>query len=332
MTPPTPPDTTKTDPAPPPDPPWGRVRIETTPAVLATLRACAANASAPADVRAAAANAADAAEAAAAPAEATAEAAAAAAAAAPSTIPWRLVQRACECSGGDPAAARHIRELVVGAPGQGAAEGAAHLLLPTPPPPRPRPPELTRRLEKLKDMLEEQRYAAALKDASPAEAAEVLRQMRRRAAEGDPDDDDDNNSTDGPAAALLPTTRLQLSFGLQVIVTMGAFFALGYYGGKSATGGSEAAGALLGTLGIVAALVLETSLFVVRSSPRLRAIDKKYGHLMQRKERKEEEVSEGEVGVAAAGSAAAAAAAAGGSAAGGGGIRQRTGRRRAAKA
>jgi hypothetical protein len=30
---------------------------------------------------------------------------------------------------------------------------------------------------------------------------------------------------------FFPTTKLQLSFGLHVIVTMGTFFALGYYGG-----------------------------------------------------------------------------------------------------
>lgn len=31
------------------------------------------------------------------------------------------------------------------------------------------------------------------------------------------------------SAGLLPTSRLQLSFGAHVIVTMGTFFALGYY-------------------------------------------------------------------------------------------------------
>lgn len=39
------------------------------------------------------------------------------------------------------------------------------------------------------------------------------------------------------AAALrddpfFPTTKLQLSFGLHVLVTMGTFFAVGYYGGR----------------------------------------------------------------------------------------------------
>lgn len=31
--------------------------------------------------------------------------------------------------------------------------------------------------------------------------------------------------------SFFPTTKLQLSFGMHVIVTMGTFFALGYYGG-----------------------------------------------------------------------------------------------------
>lgn len=33
---------------------------------------------------------------------------------------------------------------------------------------------------------------------------------------------------------LLPNTRLQLSFGMHVIVTMGTFFALGYFGARMA--------------------------------------------------------------------------------------------------
>jgi hypothetical protein len=272
---------------------WGRFRVEATPAVLATLRACAACASAPADVRAAAAAAAVDAEAGAGR-EATTAATTTATAARPppAGVPWRLVPRACEPARDDAppsssSAARHVRQLLTATTTTGTPELTARLLLPSPPPPRPRPPELTARLQRLREMQEDQKYAAMLKDASPAEAAEVLRQMRRRnprsggrpgdAAQGGDDEEE------GEGDALLPTTRLQLSFGLQVVVTMGAFFALGYYGGKAATRGSEAAGALLGTVGLVAALLLETSLFVVRSSPRLRALDRRYGHLLARK-------------------------------------------------
>jgi hypothetical protein len=48
----------------------------------------------------------------------------------------------------------------------------------------------------------------------------------------------------GPTCAptqedLLPTTKLQLSYGLHVVVTMATFFALAYYGAKWALG-SEA--------------------------------------------------------------------------------------------
>jgi hypothetical protein len=44
---------------------------------------------------------------------------------------------------------------------------------------------------------------------------------------------------------MFPTTRLQLSFGLHVIVTMGAFFALGFYGARFATGSNAWVGACL---------------------------------------------------------------------------------------
>lgn len=47
----------------------------------------------------------------------------------------------------------------------------------------------------------------------------------------------DVTKTEQKAAAarsdpFFPTTRMQLSFGLHVLVTMGAFCALGYYAGK----------------------------------------------------------------------------------------------------
>jgi hypothetical protein len=39
--------------------------------------------------------------------------------------------------------------------------------------------------------------------------------------------------------AILPTARLQIGFGLQVLVTMGTFFILGYLGTKHCLGGDE---------------------------------------------------------------------------------------------
>ena len=77
------------------------------------------------------------------------------------------------------------------------------------PPPKERPPELVERLARLQDELDNKAYAAMVADITALD----------RLAE------DSRN-------ALLPSTRLQLSFGMHVIVTMGTFFLLGYYAGK----------------------------------------------------------------------------------------------------
>lgn len=65
-------------------------------------------------------------------------------------------------------------------------------------------------LLQLQERLDAAAYAAMVADVTPDEAAAA-------AAREDP---------------FLPTTKLQLSFGLHVIVTMGTFFAVGWYGGR----------------------------------------------------------------------------------------------------
>ncbi|GBF99028.1 thymic stromal cotransporter [Raphidocelis subcapitata] len=162
-------------------------------------------------------------------------------------IPWRLAQQLCDASR-RPGSASPPSWLHAAASG-----GALRLRAP---PPRPRPAALTERLRKLQGRLDDQRYAEMVADVTAGE---------RRAAE----------LAEGEA---FPTTRLQLSFGLHVVVTMGAFFALGYYGGAFLTG-SQAWAAACGALGMAAALLLETSLFVVRANMP-EPLEKKYGHLL----------------------------------------------------
>lgn len=82
------------------------------------------------------------------------------------------------------------------------------LVLPQPPV-RQRSAALQQRLAKLQEQLDSQAYAAMVADVTHDEQAAA-------AARQDP---------------FFPTTKLQLSFGLHVIVTMGTFFALGYYAG-----------------------------------------------------------------------------------------------------
>lgn len=84
----------------------------------------------------------------------------------------------------------------------------SQLLLPQPPA-RQRSQQLQQRLADLQERLDSKRYAAMVSDVTQDENAAA-------ATREDP---------------FFPTTKLQLSFGLHVIVTMGTFYALAYYGG-----------------------------------------------------------------------------------------------------
>lgn len=83
------------------------------------------------------------------------------------------------------------------------------------PAPRARPEALVKRLEALQGDLDNKRYADMVADVTAEE-----RRLGQLSSE------------------MFPTTRLQLSFGLHVLVTMGTFFALGFYGGRFLTGSS----------------------------------------------------------------------------------------------
>lgn len=88
----------------------------------------------------------------------------------------------------------------------------ASIVLPTPPA-RQRSEQLQQRLAQLQDQADARQYASMVADITQDE-------QQAAAALSDP---------------FFPTTKLQLSFGLHVIVTMGTFFALGFYGGRLLT-------------------------------------------------------------------------------------------------
>ncbi|KAF8065856.1 hypothetical protein HT031_002916 [Scenedesmus sp. PABB004] len=170
-------------------------------------------------------------------------------------LPWKLVQRAVEEArrggGPDVPPVPPAPELCAG----------ARLALPRPPARRPRSAALSARLDALQAALDRRAYDAMVADvAAPEQAAAA-------AAAGDP---------------LLPTTRLQVAFGVHVLVTMGAFFALGHYAGRI-LGGSDAWAAGLGAGGIAVALVLETALLVLRSNMP-ETLDRKYAHLLDKQQ------------------------------------------------
>eukprot|EP00775_Hariotina_reticulata_P013375 gene13375-13502_t len=130
------------------------------------------------------------------------------------------------------------------------------LVLPKPPV-RQRSKQLQQRLVKLQEQIDEQRYTAMVADVTTAE-------QRAAAALSDP---------------FFPTTKLQLSFGMHVIVTMGAFFALFYYAGRFLMPENKTLAALLGALGLTAGLLLETTLLIIRQNMP-EPLNKKYAHLV----------------------------------------------------
>jgi hypothetical protein len=121
-------------------------------------------------------------------------------------IPWRLAQLLCERSR-SPTSHQPATWL------HSAAAPSPPAPLFRSPPPRPRPKALTQRLEALQADLDNKRYSEMV--------ADITKEERR---------------LDHLGSEMFPTTRLQLSFGLHVIVTMGAFFALGWYGLRWSTG------------------------------------------------------------------------------------------------
>lgn len=127
------------------------------------------------------------------------------------------------------------------------------LVLPQPPPPRQYAPEFKARLAKLQAEVENKQYQNMVADVTIAE---------RRAAEKE---------------GLLPTTRLQLSFGLHVLAMMGTFYAMGYYAGRFLNQ-NELWATLWGVAGMASALLLETTLLIIRTN-RPEPLAKRFPHL-----------------------------------------------------
>ncbi|KAF6254542.1 hypothetical protein COO60DRAFT_312342 [Scenedesmus sp. NREL 46B-D3] len=142
-------------------------------------------------------------------------------------------------------------------PAQVTCQGAS-LVLPSPPT-RQRSKQLEEHLSKLQDKVDQQRYAAMVADVAQQE-------QQAAAAAQDP---------------FFPTTKLQMSYGLHVLATMGAFSVLGYYAGRLLLN-SNAWAAVLGALGLAAGLLLETSLLIIRTNMPV-PLDQKYAHLLDKR-------------------------------------------------
>lgn len=71
---------------------------------------------------------------------------------------------------------------------------------------------------------------------------------------------------DEQRGGLLPSTRLQLSFGAHVLVTMFTFWAVAYYGTKMWFKYDELWAGLAGAVGLTLGLLVETGLLIIRSN------------------------------------------------------------------
>ncbi|MEW5304294.1 MAG: hypothetical protein WDW38_011068 [Sanguina aurantia] len=109
---------------------------------------------------------------------------------------------------------------------------------------RERSPELLLHLQELQAQLDNKKYASMVSDITTSE----------------------KRAEDAKDAAIMPSLKQQLGFGMHVLVTMFTFFAVAYYGSKMYLGASETMAGLGGVLGISFALVLETTLLIIRTN------------------------------------------------------------------
>eukprot|EP00899_Mesostigma_viride_P017180 jgi/Mesvir1/25463/Mv01731-RA.1 len=111
-------------------------------------------------------------------------------------------------------------------------------------------PELQKRLDAIQDTLDKKAYASMVKDV----------------AKSGPFPGQDSISGEAQDPIEMTSFRHSLSFGTHVLVAMGTLYAFGHYVGRHLSS-DPAIHALGGVLGLVAALLAEVLLFVIRSSP-----------------------------------------------------------------
>ncbi|PSC76566.1 Thymic stromal cotransporter [Micractinium conductrix] len=116
------------------------------------------------------------------------------------------------------------------------------LAFPDRPKPVGKPPELQKRLDEARAKLEQQQYDRMVRDVTQHERAAAA------AREGG-----------------LSSYRQQMSFGVHVLAMMAAFYAFGHAAGMGITS-NKTAHPFVGLLFMVCALVLETTLYIIRTT------------------------------------------------------------------
>mmetsp|Transcript_6682 Transcript_6682/g.16996 ORF Transcript_6682/g.16996 Transcript_6682/m.16996 type:complete len:243 (-) Transcript_6682:717-1445(-) len=160
-------------------------------------------------------------------------------------VPWKVVLRAVRVvrdSGGQsdsPQSLPWLQEVCEGTTFSYRAPETKH---------KPNP-EFRRKMEELRTRIENEKYAEMVKDVE-------------RTGDGDND------------SLYLASYKEQIGFGLNVVVLMGTLFALGYAVGLKIS--TNPTIPLVGGLaGSIAALIMETTLFVIRSDRSQRASERR---------------------------------------------------------
>lgn len=150
-----------------------------------------------------------------------------------SSVPWRALEELCSAvrsTGASRNVGPWLHDICVGA--------VFNLEAPKP---RQKSPELIKRLEELQGKLDDQQYRKMVQGVARREFAAQ------------------------ETFTLLPTFRLQASFAIQVILTMAVFYILGHSAGK-AVSDEQVVHALGGVAGLAFGLLMETVLWMIRSS------------------------------------------------------------------
>ncbi|CAI7735098.1 unnamed protein product [Closterium sp. NIES-54] len=136
----------------------------------------------------------------------------------------------------------------------------SHVLLPAPPEPPKKSAELEARLAALKEAEEQRQYRELVRDVVPKGA-------KGRGAiggAGGVDDEDDFGGQGG--SSYLASYREQLGFGMHVVGVMFTCYLLGHFAASALIKDQPALHPVGGAVGLIFGMLLETTLFIIRTT------------------------------------------------------------------
>ncbi|CAI5461299.1 unnamed protein product [Closterium sp. Yama58-4] len=134
-----------------------------------------------------------------------------------------------------------------------------HVLLPAPPEPPKKSAELEARLADLREAEEQRRYRELVRDVVPKGA-----KGRGVTGAGGGDDEEDLGGQGG--SSYLASYREQLGFGMHVVGVMFTCYLLGHYAASALIKDQPALHPVGGAVGLIFGMLLETTLFIIRTT------------------------------------------------------------------